>query len=95
MTLLEDILHARQDATVTRRDHKQLHAEFRTRVFRFIDDAVFVVDEQTKTLHFRAAARLGLYDFGNNRRRMRRIRRTLVSALRESDRVTKGKHAFG
>ena len=50
-----------------------VHAEFRSRVFGFVDDAEFSFDEGQKTIHLRSASRTGSYDFGMNRKRMERI----------------------
>ena|SRR5581483_6285165 len=52
-----------------------LHAEFTSAVFRYVDDVEFLVDEGTKTIHFRSAARAGRSDFGVNRGRMESIRK--------------------
>lgn len=60
--------------TITSVDAETVRAKFRTRVFRFVDDAVFVLDDATKTIHFRSAARLGRRDFGVNRARMEQLR---------------------
>jgi uncharacterized protein (DUF1499 family) len=51
-----------------------IHAEFRSRLFGFVDDVEFSFDEDKKTIHLRSASRTGLYDFGMNRKRMERIR---------------------
>jgi uncharacterized protein (DUF1499 family) len=50
-----------------------LHAEFSSRIFGFVDDVEFLVDEQNGQIHFRSASRVGYHDFGVNRRRMERI----------------------
>jgi len=58
-----------------------LHVEFRSAIFRFVDDVEFLVvipEEQRPTeqrIHFRSASRVGYSDFGVNRRRMEQIRR--------------------
>jgi uncharacterized protein (DUF1499 family) len=54
-----------------------VRAEFRTAVFRFVDDAEFVFDDATRTLHFRSASRVGHSDLGVNRRRMEEIRKAM------------------
>jgi uncharacterized protein (DUF1499 family) len=64
----------RTTITSTGGDGNTVRAQFRTLVFRFVDDAVFVIDDTTKTIHFRSASRLGRSDFGVNRRRMEEIR---------------------
>lgn len=59
-----------------------LHATFTSLVFRFVDDAEFLLEKEGRSIHFRSASRLGYYDFGANRRRMEAIRRAF-DALRE------------
>jgi len=50
-----------------------LHVEFRSALFRFVDDLEFVLEESARLIHFRSASRTGYYDFGVNRRRMKEI----------------------
>jgi uncharacterized protein (DUF1499 family) len=57
-----------------------LHVQFRSRVFRFVDDVEFYIDPDAKIIHFRAAAQKGYFDFGVNRRRMRTIAQVFASA---------------
>jgi uncharacterized protein (DUF1499 family) len=52
-----------------------LHAEFRSLLFRFVDDIEFLIDGAAKVIHFRSASRAGRSDLGVNRRRMEGIRR--------------------
>jgi len=51
-----------------------IHAEFTSRVFRFVDDVEFVFDGADKNIHIRSASRLGYSDFGVNRKRVETIR---------------------
>ena len=51
-----------------------IHAEFRSRIWRFVDDVEFLFDDSTGTIQFRSASRLGKSDLGVNRRRMEQIR---------------------
>lgn len=55
-----------------------LHVEFRSRLFRFVDDVEFVMDEAAQLIHFRSASRLGYGDMGVNRKRMEEIRAQFV-----------------
>jgi len=55
-----------------------IHAEFRSRVFRFVDDVELVVDDQAKLVHFRSASRTGRYDWKVNRERMEKLRRDFM-----------------
>lgn len=46
---------------------------FRSRIFKFVDEAEFSFDEQNNLMHFRSGAHTGYSDFGVNRSRMRSI----------------------
>lgn len=48
-----------------------------TRLFRFRDDVEFEIDPAQHVMHFRSASRLGHWDLGTNRRRMKRLVRAL------------------
>ena len=50
-----------------------LKAEFRTRL-GFVDDVLFMADEDGGVIHVRSASRVGSWDLGVNRRRVERIR---------------------
>lgn len=62
-------------------DGTYLHFEFRSLLFRFVDDVEFEFDEDTKTLHFRSASRVGHSDLGVNRERIENIRRRLQNKI--------------
>lgn len=68
-------------ASIVRHEENYLHAEFRTRFLRFIDDLELVHDEGAGLLHVRSASRLGRRDFGVNRKRVEALRR-LIEARR-------------
>jgi uncharacterized protein (DUF1499 family) len=51
-----------------------LHAEFRSAVFRFVDDVEFLADGSAGVVHLRSASRVGSADLGVNRRRIEAIR---------------------
>ena len=53
---------------------KYLHAEVRSRIFRFVDDIEFYVDASAQRVHVRSASRVGYRDFGVNRARVEAIR---------------------
>ena len=58
-------------------DSNYLRFEFTSRVFRFVDDVEFLVDDEAKLIHFRSASRVGYSDLGANRRRMNTIRQEM------------------
>jgi uncharacterized protein (DUF1499 family) len=51
-----------------------VHAEFRSRVFRFVDDLELLADPDDGVAHVRSASRIGYSDFGANRERVEAIR---------------------
>ena len=51
-----------------------LHAEVRSRIFRFVDDLEFIVDPAASCVHVRSASRVGYSDLGVNRARVEAIR---------------------
>jgi uncharacterized protein (DUF1499 family) len=51
-----------------------LHAEFRSLIFRFVDDVEFYFPDGEPVIHVKSASRTGYYDFGVNRRRLERLR---------------------
>ena len=58
-----------------------IHAECRTAFLRFVDDVEFFLDETARVVHFRSASRLGYYDFGMNRRRMKEFSENYLAAV--------------
>jgi len=52
-----------------------LQAEFRSLIWRFVDDVEFLFDDDAKRIHFRSASRVGHSDLGVNRKRMETLRR--------------------
>lgn len=56
-----------------------IHIEFRTAVFRFVDDVEFFFNDSKKIVEFRSAARLGYSDLGVNKKRMENITKLFLS----------------
>ena len=74
------VLRAMPRTKIVASDSTSITVEFRTRIFRFVDDATFVFDDEAKAIHFRSASRVGYSDFGVNRKRMEEIRKAWISA---------------
>ena len=75
---LKTVILKMSNARIVAEKENYLHAEFTSKVFRFVDDAEFLLDEKTKTLYFRSASRLGYGDFGVNRKRIEVIKSRLA-----------------
>jgi uncharacterized protein (DUF1499 family) len=67
--------------TLIEEDDTYLHYECTSLLLRFVDDMEFVLDDETKLVHFRSASRIGYGDFGVNRRRMEELRSRLSGKL--------------
>lgn len=77
---LRRAIAAHPRSTVTHDEPGFITAEFRSRVFGFVDAAEFVIDADARVIRYRSGARSGHYDFGVNRERMDALRATLSPA---------------
>ncbi|MGE4293748.1 MAG: DUF1499 domain-containing protein [Desulfovibrio sp.] len=68
------LVEARPRVRIVERDGAYLHAEFRSRVFGFVDDMEFLYLPDQGVVQMRSAARSGWWDFGVNRDRARLLR---------------------
>lgn len=50
-----------------------LHYVVTTKLMRFKDDVEFLFDDDARQVEFRSASRVGKYDFGVNRKRMKLV----------------------
>jgi uncharacterized protein (DUF1499 family) len=73
-TRLRQAVLAAGDATFVVEVDTYWHLEFRSRVFRFVDDVEFLFDREHRLIHVRAASRVGYSDLGVNRKRVEKIR---------------------
>jgi uncharacterized protein (DUF1499 family) len=74
---LIDILENSKRVQLTKIEMDYIHAEFRSSIFRFVDDVEFYFSPEEKIIHVKSASRSGYYDFGVNRRRIERLRATV------------------
>ena len=73
MDRLLEIVRSMKRATIVSTTPSYLHVEFRSALFRFVDEVEFLLDDSARLIHFRSASRTGYYDFGVNRKRMKEI----------------------
>jgi uncharacterized protein (DUF1499 family) len=71
---LRRVIESMPRARVATLGREYIHVEFRSRVFRFVDDVEFCFDDEQGVIHFRSASRKGYSDLGANRKRMEQIR---------------------
>ena len=72
-SIIRSIIESMPRSRIVEEKENYIHAEFRSLIFRFVDDVEFLFDQEEKTIHFRSASRTGYSDFGVNRRRMQNI----------------------
>ena len=75
MRRLEKLIGSMRGATIVLVTEHYLHAEFRSRIFGFVDDLELLWSEDENLCHIRSASRTGHYDFGKNEERVEHIRR--------------------
>ncbi|MCI5125451.1 MAG: DUF1499 domain-containing protein [Candidatus Electrothrix sp. AR5] len=71
---LLDTIRSMKRTTIITENERYIHAEFRSGLFRFVDDVEFSFDDQKNIIHVRSASRVGHSDFGVNRKRVEDIR---------------------
>jgi uncharacterized protein (DUF1499 family) len=76
---LEAIIRAEPRTRIVSVTDSTVHATFTSRLFRFVDDVEFHIDESARLIHFRSASRVGRSDLGVNRARMERLHRAFLS----------------
>ena len=67
------IIGGMKRSTIVTVTDSYIHAEFRSALWRFVDDVEFLLNENTRLVQFRSASRVGIYDFGVNGKRMKEI----------------------
>jgi uncharacterized protein (DUF1499 family) len=80
MQRLEAVVSSLPRTRVVERRGDYLRAEASSRLFGFIDDVEFQLDEPARVIHVRSAARVGYRDFGVNRARIEKVRAAFASA---------------
>jgi len=73
MNVIRGMVETSARARVVAENPLYLHAEYRSLVFRFVDDVEFALDPEKRKIHFRSASRTGSFDWGVNQRRMKRF----------------------
>jgi uncharacterized protein (DUF1499 family) len=78
ISVLSDVIGTLPGGKVISATDNYLHAEFTSRIFRFVDDVEFQLDPEAKVIHCRSASRVGHSDLGVNRARIEAIRKAFA-----------------
>ncbi|WP_170302413.1 DUF1499 domain-containing protein [Desulfosarcina widdelii] len=81
--VLVQILAEQPRTTIVEKREDYLHVEFRSRIFRFVDDVEFYFPADQPLVHVRSASRLGYSDMGVNRKRVEALRANFSEALKK------------
>jgi len=74
---LRRIIESMPRTRIVAASNTALHAEFRSRIFRFVDDVDLQLEG--RVVQIRSASRTGYSDLGVNRRRVDEIRRAFAT----------------
>jgi uncharacterized protein (DUF1499 family) len=81
--VLVQVLAEQPRTTLVAKREDYLHAEFRSRIFRFVDDVEFYFPVDQPFVHVRSASRAGYSDLGVNRKRVETLRVRFLDALKK------------
>lgn len=81
MAKLADVIESMFGAKIIKIDGPYLHAEFTSRVFRFVDDVECHYIANEDIIHIRSASRIGHSDFNANRERVEEIRQRFKATM--------------
>lgn len=79
-TVLQNVINE-LGGTVKKSRSDYLWATFETDLIKFTDDVEARLDVKNKLIHLRSASRTGYYDFNANKKRLKKIIRTVNSKL--------------
>jgi len=82
---LINILENSRGARLVKTEKDYLHVEFRSLIFRFVDDVQFFLPTDESIIHIKSASRSGYYDFGTNRRRVERLRAAFNGSVEDEN----------
>lgn len=74
------LVTAQPRTTLIEQKPNYLCAEFKTATMGYVDDVEFALDAKAKAIQVRSASRLGIRDFGVNRKRIEALRAGFTTA---------------
>ena len=60
-------------------ENNYIHAEFKSKIFKFVDDVEFLIDEDKHVIQVRSASRVGYFDFKVNRKRVEKLKKAFYA----------------
>lgn len=71
---IKNVVSSMERSKIVKTTGDYVHAEFKSRLFGFVDDVEFYIDDKGGIIHVHSESRTGVYDFGVNRKRVENIR---------------------
>ena len=68
------MIESNSRARILAKQANYIKAEFRSAIFKFVDDVEFLFPSDQPIIHVRSASRVGYFDLGKNRSRIENIR---------------------
>jgi len=68
------ILKSFDNAKLIEQSHSYIYAQFTSKIFKFVDDVEFIINDSGDSIDVRSASRVGYSDMGANRKRIEKIR---------------------
>lgn len=80
-TLMQQIQSVidKMGGTIVQQSKDYIQAEFKTKVFQFVDDFEIRIDQQKQLIHMRSASRSGYFDFGKNKNRIKEFSQLIMT----------------
>jgi uncharacterized protein (DUF1499 family) len=72
---IKKVINSFKRTEIKEESENYIHSTFTTFLFRFTDDVEFLIDDKEKVIHFRSQSRIGGYDWGKNRSRMKKFKK--------------------
>ncbi|MFK7824734.1 MAG: DUF1499 domain-containing protein [Oligoflexales bacterium] len=60
-------------------ENNYIHAEFKSKIFKFVDDVEFLIDENKQSIEVRSASRKGYFDFKVNLKRVQKLKKSYLA----------------
>jgi uncharacterized protein (DUF1499 family) len=75
--IVQEVVDSLPRTKMVSADSIDIHAECRSRIFRFVDDLELHLSPSNGIVHIRSVSRIGYSDLGVNRRRVENLRKKL------------------
>jgi uncharacterized protein (DUF1499 family) len=79
--MLKELVLSMERVKLLVEESDYLHFEFTTSIGKFKDDVEFYFPGDKRIIHMKSCSRVGHWDLGANRRRLKKIRRAFKKAL--------------